>query len=140
MYRSFCHNLESAFDSMKIAYKTITQDQQIIYQLTFPVSDPYTSAITMIVDDFFCVELSAFIARGITDDKRKDILEEINFVNDTFRFISLRMDENNDIYSCQQFILAGDEKIMCKQIVTNLLVFFDLHRHTAEKIHAIMCQ
>lgn len=86
----------------------------------------------------FCAEISAFIARGITEDKRSAVLEEMNEVNDGVRLINVCMDRNHDVYSYQQFILAGDEHIMCKQIIMNLVVFYDLHKRAAEKIYRLI--
>ncbi len=124
---------------MRIRYQIVSNPKQTIYWLNFPESSVFSPTVTLVIDDFFYVDISASIAQGITDEKRCLVLETINEINDKFQFINLCMDENHDIYSCQQFILAGDERIMCMQIMTNLLVFYDLHRRTAEKIHSIMC-
>ncbi len=130
--------LEEAFGMMNISYRTIKNKDQMIYTINFPENGSFSETITLIIDEMFSAEICAYIARGITEEKRHDILEEINKVNDRFLFINSGMDDNNDVYSCQQFILAGSQKIMCKQIITNIVVFYDLYKRTSEKIQSII--
>ena len=130
--------LESAFRSMKIFYQKIENPRQLIYKIVFPESGILCGTVTLVVDEMFSAEISAFIARGVAEDRRISVLEEINRVNDKCCFINVGMDDKNDVYSYQQFILAGDEHIMCKQIVTKLIVFYDMHKRTAEKIYRLI--
>ena len=130
--------LESAFTSMKIAYRKTENPNQLVYKIDFPDSGIFFGTVTLVIDEMFCAEISAFIARGVAEEKRNFILEEINRVNDKSCFINVGMDDKNDVYSYQQFILAGDEHIMCKQIITNLIVFYDMHMRTAEKMYRLM--
>ena len=130
--------LESAFKSMQIFYRRIENPRQVIYKVIFPESGILCGTVTIIVDEMFSAEISSFIARGVAEEKRNFILEEINRVNDKSCFINVGMDDKNDVYSYQQFILAGDEHIMCKQIITNLIVFYDMHKRTAEKIYRLI--
>ena len=130
--------LESAFESMQIFYHKIENPKQLIYKVVFPESGILCGTVTVIIDEMFSAEISAYIARGVSKEKRILILEEINRVNDKSCFINVGMDDKNDVYSYQQFILAGDEHIMCKQIITNLIVFYDMHKRTAEKIYRLI--
>ena len=130
--------LESAFTSMKIAYRKTENPNQLVYKIDFPDSGIFFGTVTLVIDEMFCAEISAFIARGITEDKRSAVLEEMNEVNGGVRLINVCMDRNHDVYSYQQFILAGDEHIMCKQIIMNLVVFYDLHKRAAEKIYRLI--
>lgn len=130
--------LESAFVRMKMSYRKIENPEQIVYRIDFPESGIFCSTVTLVIDKMFCSEISSYIARGITENKRYCVLEEMNKINDEVRLISVCMDENNDVYSYHQFILAGDEHMMCKQIIMNLVVFYDLHKRTAEKIYRLI--
>ena len=88
----------------------------------------------MIIDKMFSAELNCFAAKGISSNLRSEVLARINELNQEFQFVKMVMDKNGDVYSCQQFILVGNEEIMCKQIVTNLVAFYDLHKRAAQKI------
>ncbi len=130
--------LEEGFNAMDICYKKSKNKDRIVYRINFPENDSISETITLVIDEMFSAEICAYIARGITQEKRLSVLEEINKVNDRFLFINSGMDDNNDVYSCQQFILAGSRKIMCKQIIINIVVFYDLYRRTSEKIKSII--
>ena len=116
----------------------IENPNQLVYKIDFPDSGIFCGTVTVVIDEMFYAEISAFIARGITEDKRSMVFEEMNRVNDGVRLINVCMDKNNDVYSYQQFILAGDENMMCKQIIINLVVFYDLHKRTSEKIYRLI--
>jgi len=101
--------LESAFRSMKIFYQKIENPRQLIYKIVFPESGILCGTVTLVVDEMFSAEISAFIARGVAEDRRISVLEEINRVNDKCCFINVGMDDKNDVYSYQQFILMRQE-------------------------------
>ena len=130
--------LEEAFEAMNICYKVTKSNKQIIYNVNFPEKDSFSETVNLVIDEMFSAEIFSYIARGITETKRHAVLESINQINDRFLFINSGIDENNDVYSCQQFILAGSQKIMCKQIITNIVVFYDLYKRTSQKIQSII--
>ena len=129
-----CEYLEKAFLSMNISHKRTLEDEKIFYQLTFHETGVLGGKMNVVIDKMFSTEIGAFAAKGISQDIRSNMLEKINEINREFRFIRIVMDKNNDIYSCQQFILFGNEEIMCKQIVTNIVAFYDLHSRAVRKI------
>lgn len=133
-----CIYLEKAFSSMNILYKKVINDNKIFYKVNFPEASIFCGTVNLVIDNVFSAEISAFVARGISQSKRAEILESINEINEGFQFISVAVDKSNDVYSYQQFILAGGEDIMCKQIITNLVAFYDLHRRAAQKIHEVL--
>lgn len=129
-----CNYLEKAFALMNISHKKTINEETIFYQLHFPETGLFGGTVNMTIDKMFSAEIQASVAKGISQNIRSQILEIINELNGEFQFIRITMDKNNDICSCQQFILVGNEEIMCKQIVTNLVAFYDLHRRTAQKL------
>ncbi|MEE3496981.1 MAG: hypothetical protein VZR06_17650, partial [Butyrivibrio sp.] len=84
--------LESAFRSMKIFYQKIENPRQLIYKIVFPESGILCGTVTLVVDEMFSAEISAFIARGVAEDRRISVLEEINRVNDKCCFILMRQE------------------------------------------------
>lgn len=129
-----CQHLEKAFSLMHIMHKRTLENEKISYQLQFPETSIFFGTTNMIIDKMFSAELNCFAAKGISPDLRSEVLARINELNQEFQFVKMVMDKNGDVYSCQQFILVGNEEIMCKQIVTNLVAFYDLHKRAAQKI------
>lgn len=138
MYQVLSEYLNNAFKKMKISYKSITDNGRLIYRLDMPHNEICDTTVTVVIDDLFSAEVYALIAQGITAEFRTPIIEIMNQLNGEFRFLKVQLDQHNDIYSNQTFILVGNENIMCKQIITNLLAFCDIHHRASAKIQAAL--
>ena len=136
--QKICEYLEKAFLAMNILYKKTMDGENICYRLDLPDTSILYRTAELIIDRMFIAEFHACTAKGISPKMRGIILEKINEFHGKFRLIRLSVDQNNDLYACQQMILVGDEAIMCKQIMTKLLVFYDLHKRTAQEILKII--
>lgn len=67
-----------------------------------------------------------YLLSNIKENKYLPMLRTLNKLNDSYRFIKLSIDKDNDVCAEYDFFLFGDEELIGKQFMSILFLFSDI--------------
>lgn len=118
--------IERELNENNFIFRSQRKTDTTVFDVIMPSDKLHLLQIMMIVDDDGDSKLRCYLASGIDLDKVSSVVEEINHLNDRFRFICLSVDEDRDVCAANDFILYGDAETVAHNTITTLVLFADI--------------
>ncbi len=128
-------------DERAIDYQQVAEDALNENEMTFHVEHkedhalftcPMTSDrspgfnLKLRISDDGGAKIWTYLLSNIKEDKYLPVLKTLNHLNDSYRFIKLSIDKDNDVCAEYDFFLFGDEDLIGKQLMSILFLFSDI--------------
>lgn len=100
------------------------RDDRIVYYIMMSLGRKEKDKVTFCLYDSGAVYIYRYMSYGVADHKRPGVLEAINKLNDTYRYICISIDDDGDIVAgCNFFMCEDDDSAM--EITIQYLEFFE---------------
>ncbi|MBO4400292.1 MAG: YbjN domain-containing protein [Selenomonadaceae bacterium] len=91
-------------------------DDDIFFSLPLGAKNLPGLDVKLIVDTDGDCKIRCYLAKGVADKKRDEMLEVLNSLNTKYRYVTLSLDTDNDVLASYDFRIFGDAETADRQV------------------------
>lgn len=91
-------------------------DDEFFFSLPLGAKNLPGLDVKLIVDTDGDCKIRCYLAKGVAENKRVEMLDTLNALNTKYRYVTLSMDSDNDVLASYDFRIFGDEETANRQV------------------------
>lgn len=113
-------------------------DDEIFFSLPLGAKNLPGLDVKLIVDTDGDCKIRCYLAKGVAENKRVEMLDTLNALNTKYRYVTLSMDSDNDVLASYDFRIFGDEETANRQVGAMIFIVSRIMDKCVPKIMRII--
>lgn len=118
---NYAEIIEKAFTDNDWNFTAKRLDDEIFFSLPLGAKNLPGLDVKLIIDADGDCKFRCYLAKGVAETKRVEILDTLNALNTRYRYVKLSLDSDNDVLASYDFRIFGDAALADRQV--SIMIF-----------------
>ncbi len=126
--------VEEVLENHDLRYHSKVNDNKVFFSLSFNAKNLPSLDLFLTVTTKGDAKITCYLVRDIVPQKRAAVINAINNLNNSYRYITLSLDSDGDLLAQYDFTIFGDEEVADKQVITMIFLVREIMDECFPKI------